>query len=168
MVQTAQLGADGGLARYRLTLAAWTHWLQQRRDTRIFQDLCAKDIGPGARPIHKHASVLTSAAARCAPTPPNTARPTGPRATPDGPRGLELAPGPRRQPAHPGHFDELAEVPDVGALRFGRTDLRSANGHGRRQDHRLHGAWANKWPQCRDPGRGTSAKPAAWLPMPPP
>ncbi len=27
-------------------------------------------------------------------------------------------------------FDELAAVPDVGALRFGRTDLRSASGHG--------------------------------------
>ncbi|TBO31110.1 type VI secretion system tip protein VgrG [Aquabacterium lacunae] len=39
VVQAAQLGADGGLARYRLTLAAWTHWLQHRLDTRIFQDL---------------------------------------------------------------------------------------------------------------------------------
>ena len=27
VVKAAQLGADGGLARYRLTLAAWTHWL---------------------------------------------------------------------------------------------------------------------------------------------
>ena len=27
-------------------------------------------------------------------------------------------------------FDELAAVPDVGALRFGRTDWRSASGHG--------------------------------------
>jgi type VI secretion system secreted protein VgrG len=41
VVQTAQLGADGGLARYRLTLAAWTHWLHSARDTRIFQDLTA-------------------------------------------------------------------------------------------------------------------------------
>ncbi len=44
VVQAAQLGSDGGLARYRLTLAAWTHWLQHRLDTRIFQDRHAQDI----------------------------------------------------------------------------------------------------------------------------
>jgi type VI secretion system secreted protein VgrG len=44
VVQAAQLGADGGLARYRLTLAAWTHWLQHRLDTRIFQDLNTQGV----------------------------------------------------------------------------------------------------------------------------
>lgn len=44
IVQAAQLGADGGLARYRLTLAAWTHWLTLRHDTRIFQDQTTADI----------------------------------------------------------------------------------------------------------------------------
>ncbi|WP_290871722.1 type VI secretion system Vgr family protein, partial [Aquabacterium sp.] len=44
VARAAQLGADGGLARYRLNLAAWTHWLQHRRDTRIFQDQTAQDI----------------------------------------------------------------------------------------------------------------------------
>lgn len=44
VVRAAQLGADGGLARYRLSLAAWTHWLTLRRDTRIFQDQTAADI----------------------------------------------------------------------------------------------------------------------------
>lgn len=44
VVRTAQLGADGGLARYRLTLAAWTHWLTLRRDARIFQDQTAADV----------------------------------------------------------------------------------------------------------------------------
>lgn len=43
-MHAAQLASDGGLARYRLTLASWTHWLQQRRDTRIFQDQTARDI----------------------------------------------------------------------------------------------------------------------------
>lgn len=43
-MHTAQLASDGGLARYRLTLAAWTHWLQHRRDTRVFQDRTARDI----------------------------------------------------------------------------------------------------------------------------
>lgn len=44
VARAAQLGADGGLARYRLSLAAWTHWLQHRRDTRVFQDQTAQDI----------------------------------------------------------------------------------------------------------------------------
>ncbi len=44
VAQAAQLGADGGLGRYRLRLVAFTHWLQQRRDTRIFQDKTAADI----------------------------------------------------------------------------------------------------------------------------
>ncbi len=44
VVRAAQLGADGGLARYRLTLAAWTHWLGLRRDTRIFQDQTAQEV----------------------------------------------------------------------------------------------------------------------------
>jgi type VI secretion system secreted protein VgrG len=44
VAQAAQLGADGGLGRYRLRLVAFTHWLQQRRDTRIFQDKSAADI----------------------------------------------------------------------------------------------------------------------------
>ncbi|MEY4427445.1 MAG: hypothetical protein RLZZ182_134, partial [Pseudomonadota bacterium] len=44
VAQAAQLGADGGLARYRLTLAAWTHWLQHRLDTRIFQDLNTQGV----------------------------------------------------------------------------------------------------------------------------
>jgi type VI secretion system secreted protein VgrG len=43
-MHAAQLASDGGLARYRLTLASWTHWLQHRRDTRIFQDQTARDI----------------------------------------------------------------------------------------------------------------------------
>lgn len=44
VVHCAQLGADGGLARYRLTLAAWTHWLTHRLDARIFQDQTAQGI----------------------------------------------------------------------------------------------------------------------------
>ncbi|MBX3618824.1 MAG: type VI secretion system tip protein VgrG [Rhizobacter sp.] len=36
VAQAAQLGADGGLARYRLQLVAFTHLLSLRRDTRVF------------------------------------------------------------------------------------------------------------------------------------
>lgn len=40
----AQLGGDGGLGRYRLTVRDGSCWLAQRRDARIFQDLSTADI----------------------------------------------------------------------------------------------------------------------------
>ena len=40
----AQLGSDGGLGRYRLTVRDGSCWLALRRDTRIFQDLTTADI----------------------------------------------------------------------------------------------------------------------------
>lgn len=40
----AQLGSDGGLGRYRLTVRDGSCWLAQRRDARIFQDLTTADI----------------------------------------------------------------------------------------------------------------------------
>ena len=40
-MQAAMLGADGGLARYRLTLQPWLAFLQHRRDSFIFQ---SKDV----------------------------------------------------------------------------------------------------------------------------
>ncbi|KAF1712523.1 type VI secretion system tip protein VgrG [Pseudoxanthomonas kalamensis DSM 18571] len=36
--EAACLGADGGLARYRLCLVPWTWWLGQGRHSRVFQD----------------------------------------------------------------------------------------------------------------------------------
>jgi type VI secretion system secreted protein VgrG len=40
----AQLGSDGGLGRYRLSVRDGSCWLAQRRDARIFQDLSTADI----------------------------------------------------------------------------------------------------------------------------
>ncbi|WP_429001894.1 type VI secretion system Vgr family protein [Xanthomonas sp.] len=40
----AQLGGDGGLARYRLTLEPWTALLELRRNALVFQDLDARAI----------------------------------------------------------------------------------------------------------------------------
>ncbi len=40
----AQLGSDGGLGRYRLSVRDGSCWLAQRRDARIFQDLTTADI----------------------------------------------------------------------------------------------------------------------------
>jgi type VI secretion system secreted protein VgrG len=44
VVRAGQMGSDGGLGSYRLQLAAFTHWLKHRRDTRIFQDASSADI----------------------------------------------------------------------------------------------------------------------------
>jgi len=42
--QAAQLGSDGGLARYRLTMGPWLDWLSLRIDSFVFQDLTAIEI----------------------------------------------------------------------------------------------------------------------------
>jgi type VI secretion system secreted protein VgrG len=42
--EAAQLGGDGGLARYRLVMRPWLSLLALRRDSRVFQGLCAQAI----------------------------------------------------------------------------------------------------------------------------
>ncbi|TCS34671.1 late control gene D protein (GPD), partial [Paucimonas lemoignei] len=42
--EVAQLGADGGLARYRLTLVPWLWLATQRRTSRVFQDVSVLQI----------------------------------------------------------------------------------------------------------------------------
>ncbi|MEC5384233.1 type VI secretion system Vgr family protein [Uliginosibacterium sp. H3] len=44
VLQAAQLGADGGLARYRLTVEPWFACLRQVHNSRIFQDKTAQQI----------------------------------------------------------------------------------------------------------------------------
>ncbi len=44
VTRAAQLGSDGGFARYRLQLAAFTHFLSLRRDSRVFLGQRADDI----------------------------------------------------------------------------------------------------------------------------
>src|SRR5690606_799816 len=133
-VRAGQTGSDGGLGSYRLHMAAFTHWLQHRRDTRIFQDATSADIVN---------SVLS--------------------AYPQARFKLEVAePGPVHEittqyretdwafvtrlmaregcswrvdhegdgPADAAHtlviFDQHAERPELGALRFARPDLRES------------------------------------------
>ncbi|PJJ96074.1 type VI secretion system tip protein VgrG [Lysobacteraceae bacterium NML03-0222] len=43
-VETAPLGSDGGLARYRLILAPWTHLLTLRHDARLFHDCTVQTV----------------------------------------------------------------------------------------------------------------------------
>ncbi len=44
VVEAAQLGSDGGLARYRLTMGPWLDWLSLRTDSFVFQDKTALEI----------------------------------------------------------------------------------------------------------------------------
>ena len=44
VMQAAALGADGGLARYRLTLEPWLALLGHRRDSFVFQDASALEV----------------------------------------------------------------------------------------------------------------------------
>ncbi|MGE5450297.1 MAG: type VI secretion system Vgr family protein [Acidobacteriota bacterium] len=133
VVQTAQLGADGGLARYRLTLAAWTHWLLQRRDTRIFQDLNTQDIVSQVCAAYPHANFRFEVTQGG----PVRAVTTQYRETDWAfAQRLMAQEGWSWRLEHEANqhtlviFDELADVPDVGSLRFGRTDIRGAGGLG--------------------------------------
>lgn len=42
--EACQLGSDGGLVRYRLSLASWTWWLQHARNSRVFQEKSVREI----------------------------------------------------------------------------------------------------------------------------
>ena len=44
VAQAAQLGADGGFARYRLTVVPWLWLASQRRNSRVFQDRSVLEI----------------------------------------------------------------------------------------------------------------------------
>ncbi|MDI1260551.1 type VI secretion system tip protein TssI/VgrG [Aquabacterium sp.] len=127
-VRAAQLGADGGLARYRLTLAAWTHWLSLRRDTRIFQDKTAQDITDAVFKAYSFAKVRFEVAAPG----PVRALTTQYRET-DWAFAQRLMADEgwswRIEHAADQHtlvvFDQQAQRPDLGALRFSRPDIRS-------------------------------------------
>lgn len=43
-IRVAPLGSDGGLARYRLTMAPWTAFLKLRRNALVFQDMDALGV----------------------------------------------------------------------------------------------------------------------------
>ena len=44
VAQAAQLGADGGLARYSVTLVPWLHLASLRRNSRVFHDMTALQV----------------------------------------------------------------------------------------------------------------------------
>lgn len=142
VVRCAQLGADGGLARYRLTLAAWTHWLRQRRDTRIFQDQTAADVISAVMQAYPQAHFKLDVAQPG----PVRAITTQYRETDWAfVQRLMAAEGWSWRLAHDGAaqgaitgaraakhtlviFDQHAEQADLGALRYSRPDVRGSKG----------------------------------------
>lgn len=42
--EASRMGSDGGLVRYRLSLASWTWWLQSARRSRVFQEKSIRQI----------------------------------------------------------------------------------------------------------------------------
>ena len=142
VVRCAQLGADGGLARYRLTLAAWTHWLRQRRDTRIFQDQTAADVISAVMQAYPQAHFKLDVAQPG----PVRAITTQYRETDWAfVQRLMAAEGWSWRLAHDGAaegaitgaraakhtlviFDQHAEQADLGALRYSRPDVRGGKG----------------------------------------
>jgi type VI secretion system secreted protein VgrG len=146
VAQAAQLGADGGVGRYRLRLVAFTHWLQQRRDTRIFQDRTAADIveavlgaypqaqfqldvadrGPVRAITTQHRETdwafVTRLMAeegwswRLAHQSPAQASTASPRSEQEGQQARHTLVV----------FDEQARLPDLGELAFSRPDIRGS------------------------------------------
>jgi len=142
--QVAQLGSDGGAGAFRITLYGFTHWLKQRRDSRIFQDATSVDIinsvlsaypqahfkldvaDPG--PVHEITTqfretdwqFVTRLMAR---------EGWSWRLDHDGVAEGAVA-GPRAAKHTLVIFDQNAPRPDLGALRFGKPDLRGGAGGG--------------------------------------
>jgi type VI secretion system secreted protein VgrG len=144
VVRAGQMGSDGGLGSYRLQLAAFTHWLKHRRDTRIFQDATSADIvsavlsaylqarfqidvaDPG--PMHEITTqhretdwaFVTRLMAR---------EGWSWRVDHDGSAEGAIA-GPRAAKHTLVIFDHNAKRPDLGALRFSRPDMRGSGPDG--------------------------------------
>jgi type VI secretion system secreted protein VgrG len=141
VARAAQLGADGGLARYRLQLVAFTHFLSLRRDTRVFLGQRADDLLTqvlGAYPQANFRFELSPEALESAVTRGTT---TQYRETDSAFVARLLAeegwnwrlehsddPAPLSSAKQAKHTlviaDAQAERPELGPLRFGRTDVR--------------------------------------------
>jgi type VI secretion system secreted protein VgrG len=186
IVQAGNLGSDGGAGAYRLRLAAFTHWLQQRRDTRIFQDATASDIVSTVLSAYPQArfriEVASAGPARDITTQyreTDWAFVTRLLAREGWSWYLEhddasTASGPT--PGIASHtlviFDASASRPQLGPLHFGRPDLRQADVNNSLTDKLmqgcgLNGNWATDkitaWHTGRTLGSNVVTK-AAWDP----
>ncbi|WMJ71446.1 type VI secretion system Vgr family protein [Stenotrophomonas sp. 24(2023)] len=131
--EAAQLGSDGGLARYRLTLEPWTALLRLRRNAVIFQDSDTRAICEQIFADYPQAAFRFDVQA----TLPARAITTQYRETDwDFVTRLLAEAGlawriEQAQGDEPGHtlvvFEPGAEQPDSGTLRFHRADMAEAS-----------------------------------------
>jgi len=140
VVRAGQMGSDGSLGSYRLQLAAFTHWLKHRRDTRIFQDATSADILSAVLSAYPQTRFKIDVAD----TGPMHEITTQHRETDwafvtrlmaregwswridhDGSAEGAIS-GPRAAKHTLVIFDHNAKRPDLGALRFSRPDMRGS------------------------------------------
>ncbi|HET7794429.1 MAG TPA: type VI secretion system tip protein TssI/VgrG [Rhizobacter sp.] len=144
VVQAAQLGSDGGLARYRLHLAAFTHLLGLRTDSRVFLSQRADQIISlvlGAYPQANFRLELSAEALEAAPRRGTTTQYRETDAAfvqrlmseegwnwrlehSDDDKPLSEAKTARHCLVI---SDSLAQRPDLGALRFGKAEVRQSS-----------------------------------------
>lgn len=141
VAEAAQLGADGGLARYRLKLVAFTHFLSLRHDTRVFLAQRPDEIVSAVLSAYPQANFRFELS-------PETLEATARRGTTTQYRESDAAfvqrllseEGWNWRLEHSDNDRPLSEAkaarhclvitdssgprPDLGALRFGRPDLR--------------------------------------------
>ncbi|MCR5883310.1 type VI secretion system tip protein VgrG [Rhizobacter sp. J219] len=143
VAQAAQLGADGGLARYRLQLVAFTHFLGLRHDTRVFLGQRADAILTTVLGAYPQANFRLESSPDALAAAPVRATTTQYRESDAafvsrllGEEGwswrLEHSDDerPLSQARSARHclviHDASGQRPDLGALRFGRPDLRGS------------------------------------------
>ncbi|MEG3183271.1 type VI secretion system Vgr family protein [Novilysobacter erysipheiresistens] len=129
----APLGSDGGLARYRLTMAPWTAFLKLRRNAIIFQDLDALGVIEQIFDDYPQASYRVDAT-QALPTFPITTQYRQSdhdfvfRLLADAGLAWRFE---HAQEGEGGHtlviFDRDATVPESGPVRFHRTDATEAS-----------------------------------------
>ncbi|HEY0819462.1 MAG TPA: type VI secretion system Vgr family protein [Rhizobacter sp.] len=143
VAEAAQLGADGGLARYRLRLVAFTHFLGLRHDTRVFLGQRADEIITTVLRAYPQANFRLELSPEAQDAAPRRGTTTQYNETDaDFVQRLLAEEGwnwrlehsdddrPLSEAKSAKHClvisDPSAQRPDLGALRFGRPDLRQS------------------------------------------
>jgi type VI secretion system secreted protein VgrG len=144
VAEASQLGSDGGLARYRLQLVAFTHFLQLRQDSRVFLAQRADAILTSVLRAYPQANFRLELSPEALSASPVRATTTQYRETDAafvarllGEEGwswrLEHTDDdrPLSEAKTAKHclviHDAAAQRPSLGALRFGRPDLRQSS-----------------------------------------
>ncbi len=142
--EAAQLGSDGGVARYRLQLVSFTYFLSARQDSRVFLDQRADDIISTVLRAYPQANFrleLSEAALAAAPLRGTTTQFAETDAAFVARLLSEEGWNHRLEHLDDGEplssakaakhclviFDQQGQRPDLGSLRFGRSETRSTS-----------------------------------------